>query len=487
LLRGLLNLNTESQHFSMRFRLTLWITLIVTLVLWVKSAIFWLYLEQSTSELELKTHTQMSSELATQVSVLLPDITAEELDTFRDQALRTIYFDSVYLDIYRVNGDPMIVGSPGLQLKGAPAFQRALESAGPVTILDPIVIDRINEEVQEVDVHYAQVMQVVGSDGLPYVMLFASSNRHASNQMSLARGVLQAALMISPLVGFVSGWFISGIAVAPIHRAQELIQKMSPQNMREQMTHQVQSSENDELAQEVEAARSRYREAFEAQERFLANVSHEIKTPIAVMLVESQTLNTEELPEDAADFVESVQDEMKRLGNLVESFLTLSRLEDGHDRTKGKRVWVNELALESVEHCFPMARQQGVHLHLTLLDGEDDIDTSVRGVSELLVTMLDNLIRNAIRFSKTGDQIDVRVERVSDSVKLSVRDHGPGIPEDRIDKIFDRFSQGGNDRKGRGHGLGLTIAQGIAEMHGGSISVENVSPGCLFCVKLPIM
>ena len=72
-------------------------------------------------------------------------------------------------------------------------------------------------------------------------------------------------------------------------------------------------------------------------------------------------------------------------------------------------------------------------------------------------------------------------------VLLVVRDFGPGIPEDRIDKIFDRFSQGGNERKGRGHGLGLTIAQGIAEMHRGAISVENTDPGCAFRVVLPVM
>lgn len=492
MLRGVLNLNVEGHHFSMRLRLTLWITLIVTLVLWVKSGLFWLYLESATTRLELTTHKRMSIEVANKISPLLPEIMDQDLDEIEQQALRSIYFESIYLDVYTASGESLSTGRSDFFTADTRSFQKALESVDPVTILNQELIAQINDEIEDIDIRYAQFINTAGRDGVPYVILFASANKYASQQMALARGVLRAALLISPLVGlvsgwFVSGWFVSGIAVAPIHRAQELIQQMNPKNLRDQVEHEVKTVETDELAQEVEAARSRYREAFEAQERFLANVSHEIKTPIAVMLVESQTLETEGLPEDAAYFVESVQDEMKRLGSLVESFLTLSRLEDGHDRTKGKRVWVNELAMESVEHCYPMSRQQGVHLRLRILEDEDGVDTSVRGVEELLVTMLDNLVRNAIRFSKPGDDIDITVERHGKRVALVVRDYGPGIPEDRIDKIFDRFSQGGNERKGRGHGLGLTIAQGIAEMHRGSITVKNTKPGCEFRVDLPVM
>jgi len=484
--RGLLIQNPGNHHFSMRLRLTLWITLIVTIVLWVKSSIFWLYLERSTAQLELRTHTQMSKTLASQISLLLPDVSGQELDELKEQALRSIYFESVYLDVYRVNGESLIPGRRSLLSTDEEVFRESLETIEPVSIDNQEIISRINEELTDINIRYAQLEQVLGRDGVPYVMLFASANRYSSNQFAIARGVLRAALMISPLVGFVSGWFISGIAVAPITRAQELIQKMGPENLRGDVDYRANTSEVDELAHEVEAARARIRAAFESQERFLANVSHEIKTPIAVMLVESQTLNTDGLPEDVEYFVESVQDEMKRLGNLVESFLTLTRLEDGQDRSQGKQESVNELAMESVEHCTPMARQQGVRLKLTLLDDESTMDVSVLGVAELLVTMLDNLIRNAIRFSKTDDEIEISLACGESMVDLIVRDHGPGIPEDRIDKIFDRFSQGGNEREGRGHGLGLTIAQGIAELHRGTISVRNMNPGCEFRVSLPV-
>lgn len=262
---------------------------------------------------------------------------------------------------------------------------------------------------------------------------------------------------------------------------------MNPEMLQRPEAIETNTNEVDELSREVRAARDRIRKAFESQERFLANVSHEIKTPIAVMLVESQTINLEGMPEEVSDFVESVQDEMKRLGKLVESFLTLTRLKDGHDRSSGKLVSVNEIVMDSVEHCSPMARQHGVRLIPHLLDDEDQVELCLSGEPELLVTMVDNLVRNAIRFSKTSDKVQLDIEFLDMEVVLIVRDEGPGIPEDQIDHIFDRFSQAGNERRGRGHGLGLTIAQGIAELHGGSISARNTDPGCEFRIRLPVL
>jgi signal transduction histidine kinase len=115
------------------------------------------------------------------------------------------------------------------------------------------------------------------------------------------------------------------------------------------------------------------------------------------------------------------------------------------------------------------------------------MDTAVAGEPELLRTMLDNLVRNAIRFSPTDERVEVEASVVGDRVKIRVRDYGPGIPAAQLATIFDRFAQAPEEqRKGRGHGLGLAIALGIAELHGGSISAENCEDrGCTFVVELP--
>ena len=180
---------------------------------------------------------------------------------------------------------------------------------------------------------------------------------------------------------------------------------------------------------------------------------------------------------------------MQRLGRLVESFLTLARVRYGHHEPRGKRYGVNDLAMDAVEHCAKMADLHGVVLAAELLEDDQALEASVSGDPELLRTMLDNLIRNAIRFTPPGKLVDVRMEIQGGWLHVRVVDQGPGIPCDKVGAVFDRFRQGSNQQNGRagGHGLGLAIAQGIAELHGGRIGVsDGEGGGCVFEVRLPL-
>lgn len=133
-----------------------------------------------------------------------------------------------------------------------------------------------------------------------------------------------------------------------------------------------------------------------------------------------------------------------------------------------------------------MALQHGVRLRLDL--EEEPLPLIVLGENELLRVMVDNLVRNAIRFSSKGQAIDIAVFRTTESSSICVRDEGPGIPTELLDTLFDRFTQApAETARGRGHGLGLSIAQGIAELHGGRISVRNLpEAGAEFTVTLPL-
>jgi two-component system OmpR family sensor kinase len=249
------------------------------------------------------------------------------------------------------------------------------------------------------------------------------------------------------------------------------------------------ASELKDLQVELDRMRQRLEAGYEAQERFVANVSHEIKTPIATVLTEAQTLPRNlPLPSDVKQFIESTQDEMRRLGKLVESFLLLTRVRHGKPlQSTTRTVIVNDLVMESVLHCRKMAEQHEVKLTPELCE-EQDRDLTVRGDPELLRTMVDNLIRNAIRFSPHGQTVDVTVKCEPEQISICVGDRGPGIAPELLDKIFDRFSQAKSEEKlGRGSGLGLEIAQGIAELHGGRITITNrKNGGCEFCATLPL-
>jgi signal transduction histidine kinase len=172
----------------------------------------------------------------------------------------------------------------------------------------------------------------------------------------------------------------------------------------------------------------------------------------------------------------------------VESFLMLTRITDGDGRIGLKRYAANDLVVDSVENCGLMAHQHGVRLAPELLEDDEFIDTVIAGDPELLRTMLDNLVCNAIRFSPRGGTIGIAARRSGSAVTVTVRDDGAGIPENRLSTIFDRMAPAsGDNQSGRGHGFGLAIAQGIAELHGGIIAVANrETGGCEFCVTLPV-
>jgi signal transduction histidine kinase len=276
--------------------------------------------------------------------------------------------------------------------------------------------------------------------------------------------------------------------VKPLTTARRIASQLSPESLKTDIRDDSAPREVQQLAAALDDARARMRQAFEAQERFLSNISHELKTPIATLLVEAQTLDRTDMSKLGVQFVRSVEEEMRKLGKLVESFLTLTRVKDGKGLARAELVPINELVLDSVSYCSPMARQYAVKLKPELAASDDDVDAAISGDPELLRTMLDNLVRNAIRFSpESGSVIIISAVRGTEAV-FEVRDQGSGLPPAMLNNAFDRFVQAPEEQKqGRGHGLGLTIAQAVAELHGGKITVRNVAEGgACFTLRLPL-
>jgi signal transduction histidine kinase len=245
------------------------------------------------------------------------------------------------------------------------------------------------------------------------------------------------------------------------------------------------------MAADINAMLDRLGSTISGLERFMSEVSHELKTPVSALLAEAQVMKyAPPTAETAGRFILSVEDEMRRLGKLVESFLMLARFEHGRRYIAEAAVHVNDVVLESVEHSSRLASQSEVGINLTLYDaGSDRPEAIVRGDAELLRTVFDNLLRNAVQFSDRGSAISVDVGASGDQVTIAIRDRGPGAPPEHINRIFERFVQAPNQKPGRrGTGLGLAIARGIVELHNGSIAATNhPEGGCVFTVSLPLV
>jgi signal transduction histidine kinase len=324
----------------------------------------------------------------------------------------------------------------------------------------------------------------------PFYLQIGASLAAADRMHSLLTLTLAAALVAGTLGAGIAGWLVAGAVAARIKRVTGAVREVSPNRLQERVDLPEGDDEIGRMAAEVNAMLRRIAEAVQSHERFISHVSHELKTPVAALLAEAQVIKYRPTEEAYESFVLSVEDEMRRLGRMVESFLMLARFGHGRRFLADAMVPINDIALEAVEHASLLAHQHGVTLGLNLYDaGPDDPEALVRGDAELLRVVIDNLIRNAVQFSRMKDRVDVGVEVHNGQVILTVRDQGPGIPEEYLDRVFERFVQAPSvpDAGRRGTGLGLTIAKGVVDLHGGHISVRNrPEGGCEFTVRLPL-
>ncbi|HXA28637.1 MAG TPA: ATP-binding protein [Candidatus Angelobacter sp.] len=232
--------------------------------------------------------------------------------------------------------------------------------------------------------------------------------------------------------------------------------------------------------------KTRLRQLETVRRDFVANVSHELRTPVTAIHLLVETLQNGALgePEEAAQFVERIGQEVAHLRQMVDELLELSLMEAGERPLHPAPVSVQEL-VHAADRLRPLAEERGVELRF-------DIATEtppVVGETSRLALVVRNLVHNAIKFTPSGGSVTVKAEpRAGSRVAVQVADTGVGISVDALPRIFERFYKADRSRQrdGDGAGLGLAIARHTVEAHGGHISVESeVGQGTTFTVVLP--
>ncbi len=210
------------------------------------------------------------------------------------------------------------------------------------------------------------------------------------------------------------------------------------------------------------------------RQEFVANVSHELKTPITSIKGFVETMQADENNQDDQNrrFLDIINRHVDRLNAIINDLLELSRIEEeGSAKTVELEILPLKPLLEKVERNFkPIAEQHKVNL---VLEASDDLQVSMN--AHLLERALDNLLDNALKFSEAGSTVNLTAEKKKSRVTLSVRDSGPGIAEEHLDRIFERFYRidKGRSRGMGGTGLGLAIVKHIAAIHAAEIRVDS--------------
>ncbi len=215
---------------------------------------------------------------------------------------------------------------------------------------------------------------------------------------------------------------------------------------------------------------------------FVANVSHELKTPVGAMSLLAETLVGETDPADRERLSDMLQREAKRVEDIIDDLLELTRLEEGESETE--YVKVSKLVSKSVDKVRTFADGMRVQLALVGDTGDEQVEVDRRAV----VRALTNLIDNAVRYSEADQQVTVSVEVMGDVVSISVKDNGVGIPRAELERVFERFYRvdRARSRETGGTGLGLAIVRHVAENHGGRVLVESKpGDGSTFTIELP--
>jgi heavy metal sensor kinase len=300
------------------------------------------------------------------------------------------------------------------------------------------------------------------------------------------RRAFSAGVPLILLLASLGGYFLSRKSLAPIALMNQQTQRITAENLSAQLDVANPRDEVGQLAMTINALLARLDTAFQEQKRFVADASHELRTPIAVLRGETEVaLEQERATVEYKESLELIKDEAERLSRIVENLFILARQPFDAPSLVKEAVKLNEVVADCARAAQVLATQKGLRLNVQAPLPQ----VSVSGDDEMLKRMLLNLLDNAVKYTPAGGEISVVLGSRNGNALITVSDTGIGIPAADQPRIFDRFYRVDRARSRAlgGAGLGLSIARWIVEGHGGSLSVESMPDrGSAFTVELPL-
>ena len=284
-------------------------------------------------------------------------------------------------------------------------------------------------------------------------------------------------------VGLGIGWWLTTRAIRPIEQISAAASRISHGNLSERIAVADRGNELGQLAGILNSTFARLEAAFARQRQFTADAAHELRTPLAVIISETQTtLTRERTASEYREALEGCLDTAQQMRRLTESLLELARFDAAGGAAASSEIDLAETARCSVEKIRRLADLRGVRIHCHLAPAR------TRSVSDRLGQVITNLLSNAIEYNRTDGEVRIATSAAADAAILTVSDTGVGISGADLPHIFERFYRADRSRsRAEGHaGLGLAICRAIVDAEGGNIQVvSTVNSGTTFTVRLP--
>ncbi|NLC11027.1 MAG: cell wall metabolism sensor histidine kinase WalK [Firmicutes bacterium] len=343
----------------------------------------------------------------------------------------------------------------------------------------------LNVQYSELSEQWVMQMAVpVKSNGEIRGAIFLSSSlRHVYNTLEAVKSFLFfSTLAVIVLVG-ATGVLLAERLARPIKVLIEAVHRMSEGDLEQQ----IKVSSKDEiglLAEQFNLMASRLAEMHQRQRRFVSDVSHELRTPLTSLSLCVKTLKDYPMdPEEQREFLEDMDQEIKRLANLLEDLLALTKTEEKILRRKA--VDLKPLLEEVMLRNMDRAQRQGIQLFKIIPDNLPQVLINAEEIKRVLYNLLDN----AIKYTPEGGWIQVEAREEEKQIRVIVKDTGCGIPEEALPHVFERFYRvdKARSRELGGTGLGLAICREIIEKHGGMMEVSStLGEGSAFSFTLPL-
>ncbi|MDQ0788277.1 HAMP domain-containing sensor histidine kinase [Streptomyces sp. B3I8] len=306
----------------------------------------------------------------------------------------------------------------------------------------------------------------------------------AVQETALRQMVLWSAvgLLVMAVLAGLLGWWLAGRALRPVVSMTEAARRISEQNLHQRLALDGPPDELHLLADTFDTMLDRLEKSFESRRRFVANASHELKTPLAVQRTSLQVGLADPLPDGLAEVREDLLDANREAEQLIDALLLLARSDRGLTRTA--RVDLAATARRVTTRLAAQATRRGLRLDLDVTpEGAADTPPLVHGDPVLLSHLLTNLVHNAVQYNHPGGHVRVRLGTRT----VTVTNTGPDIPPERIPDLFEPFQRLGPSRTATtGHGLGLSIAHSIAEAHHATLTARpGPEGGLVVTVRFP--
>jgi len=276
-------------------------------------------------------------------------------------------------------------------------------------------------------------------------------------------------LLLFPFLGALI-WIAVGHALAPVRRAAADVQSRDMHTLAPVADHSL-PQEIRPLTHAFNDLLERLRQAMQTQRAFVADAAHELRTPLTALRLQAQLAERASDDEERRAAFADLRHGLERATHLVHQLLTLARQEPGVQEMAP--LDLASLLREVVQDHAPLAEHKGIDLGMTT-----QVDGRVNANADALRILFGNLLSNALQYSPSDTAVDVAMRADGDVLIVIVEDRGPGIPEQDLERVFDRFHRAANVLPSQpGSGLGLAIVRQIVELHGAQVRLENTGTG----------